>query len=109
MKVKSDFDISQTLLPLPVLCFREMEGKRGRSPDNGGGRWRWGMVVHVFEFPCMRQDGGHDEDLLPEVGWDVVNILTHTRRGWCDSWDFKMINEKKDFRHQCHPLIHRCN
>lgn len=52
---------------------------------------------------------GHDEDLLPEVSWDVVNILNHTRRGWCDSWDFKMINEGKGVRHQCHPLVRWCN
>lgn len=58
MKVKSNFDIRQTLLPLPVLCFREMEGKRGRNPDSGGGRWRGGAVVHVIQFPYMGQGGG---------------------------------------------------
>lgn len=41
------------------------------------------------------------EGLLPEVSWDLVNILNRTRRGLCESWDFKIINQRKEFRDKC--------
>lgn len=61
--------------------------------DGGGERekprqWGWEVAVE-FGFPCMGVVG---EGLLPEVSWDLVNILNHTRRGLCESWDFKIIS-----------------
>lgn len=80
MDVKSDSGIWQTLFPLPVLSFREMEGERGR--DSGSRSLKCRTIIDVLNFPGWEGQGS-----LPEVSWDCVVILNphETRRGLCES------------------------
>ena len=82
MDIKSNVGIWQTLLPLPPLRFREMESDRGTNPDSGV---RMESHVYYLDFPARG-------DLLPEVSWDLVNILNHTRRGLYEPLDCKILN-----------------